>query len=60
MECSEKPVFYNYTGQELAQIRIMPPDEAVRKLVKSIGTLWQSHWMAWAVLKASRHRSEPS
>ena len=34
MECSEKPVFYNYTGQELAQIRIMPPDEAVRKLVK--------------------------
>ena len=37
MECSEKPVFYNYTGQELAQIRIMPPDEAVRKLVKK-------HW----------------
>lgn len=37
MECSEKPVFYNYTGQELAQIRITPPDEAVRKLVKK-------HW----------------
>lgn len=60
MECSEKPVFHNYTGQELAQIRITPPDEAVRKLVKSIGTLWQSRWMAWAALKSSRHRSEPS
>ena len=33
MECSEKPIFHNYTGQELAQIRITPPDEAVRKLV---------------------------
>lgn len=37
MECSEKPVFHNYTGRELAQIRITPPDEAVRKLVKK-------HW----------------
>ena len=37
MECSEKPIFHNYTGQELAQIRITPPDEAVRKLVKK-------HW----------------
>ena len=37
MECSEKPVFHNYTVRELAQIRITPPDEAVRKLVKK-------HW----------------
>ena len=37
MVCSEKPVFHNYTVRELAQIRITPPDEAVRKLVKK-------HW----------------
>ena len=37
MECSEKPIFHNYTGQELAQIRITAPEEAVRKLVKK-------HW----------------
>ena len=37
MECSEKPVFHNYTVRELAQLRITPPDEAVRKLVKK-------HW----------------
>ena len=37
MECSEKPVFHNYTVRELAKIRITPPDEAVRKLVKK-------HW----------------
>lgn len=42
MECSEKPIFHNYTGQELAQIRITPPDEAVRKLVKNTGILWQT------------------
>ena len=37
MECSEKPIFHNYTGQELAQIRITAPEEAVRSLVKK-------HW----------------
>lgn len=37
MECSEKPVFHNYTGQELAADPVTPPDEAVRKLVKK-------HW----------------
>ena len=37
MECSEKPIFHNYTRQELAQIRITAPEEAVRSLVKK-------HW----------------
>ena len=37
MECSEKPIFHNYTRQELAQIRITAPEEAVRRLVKK-------HW----------------
>lgn len=37
MECSETPIFHNYTRQELAQIQITAPDEAVRSLVKK-------HW----------------
>ena len=37
MECSEKPIFHNYTRRELAQIRITTPDEAVGSLVKK-------HW----------------
>ena len=38
MECSEKPIFHNYTRQELAQIRITAPEEAVRSLVeKTLG-----------------------
>lgn len=37
MECSETPIFHKYTRQELAQIRITPPDEGVRDLVKK-------HW----------------
>ena len=37
MECSEKPIFHNYTRQELAQIRITAPDEALRSRVKK-------HW----------------
>ena len=37
MECSEKPIFHNYTRQELVQIRITAPDEALRSRVKK-------HW----------------
>lgn len=58
MECSEKPIFHNYTRQELAQIRITAPEEAVRSLVKNTGIPWQNRWTAWAALKPLRRRSE--
>ena len=37
MECSEKPVFHNYTRQELEQIRVETPDAEAARLVKK-------HW----------------
>lgn len=37
MECSEKPIFHNYTRQELAAVRSRHREEADEKLVKK-------HW----------------
>lgn len=34
MECLQKPAFNSYTGEELKQIVLQPPDEAVRERVR--------------------------
>lgn len=58
MECSEKPIFHNYTRQELAQIRITAPEEAVRSLVKKHWDTLAKPLDGMAALKPLRRRSE--
>mgnify|MGYP002224196290 CR=1 FL=1 len=59
MECSEKPIFHNYTRQETGA----DPDHGTggsgeKSCGKNTGILWQNRWTAWAALKPLRRRLE--